>query len=396
MFKKLFCCILISISLVGCSKTSVISVPQTGKIESAEETVVKTEFSHGAWLSFYEIEDLLETPEDFKHKFNTVLKNLNSLKITELYLHVRSHCDSIYKSEYFPLKTVVESYDYDVFEYIISECHKKDIKIYAWINPYRVSTDPDEEKLPTTGPVRRFFDEKSDCLLSYNGFYLNPAKGEVKKLILDGVREILSNYNVDGIHFDDYFYPTDSPDFDKESYNKYKKETDVPLPLSEWRRANVDSLISDCKTAVDTANSDTVFSISPAADIEKNREVFYADIENWIKKGYVDEIIPQLYFGFEHTDEDFCFENLITQWKKLCEKNKTVKLKIGLAAYKIGTESETDGKEWKENDDILSRQTEICFKDPVIDGIVFFSYSSLFNNQPQNVTERNNLYGVIL
>ena len=209
------------------------------------------------------------------------------------------------------------------------------------------------------------------------------------------MRELLQKYDVDGIHFDDYFYPTTDEEFDRESYESYKKSAKSPLPLADWRRANVDALISGCKTAIELSGKNVVFSISPAASIEKNYNTLYADIGGWTQKGYLDEVIPQLYFGFDYKDEDFRFNNLISEWKKLCEKNTAVKLKIGLAPYKIGTISEADGNEWQENSDILLRQLQICFHDPQITGVVYFSSTSLFSENVQNTAERVNLENFI-
>jgi len=114
-----------------------------------------------------------------------------------------------------------------------------------------------------------------------------------------------------------------------------------------------------------------------------------------VEKGYIDELIPQLYFGFEHTIEDFKFENLLKKWQKLSDKNPDVRLLIGLAAYKIGTVSETDGTEWKDNDDMLARQVKVCYETAAVDGVVYFSYNSLFATKAQALKEVENLYEVL-
>jgi hypothetical protein len=95
--------------------------------------------------------------------------------------------------------------------------------------------------------------------------------------VLDGIRELIAKYEIDGIHFDDYFYPTTSTDFDAASYAEYKKSTENPLPLADWRRNAVNTLISACYTAIKYANRNIVFSISPTASLESNYENLYAD-----------------------------------------------------------------------------------------------------------------------
>lgn len=385
--KKVIC---VLIALILC-----LAACENEAVET-ENLKPKTDFSYGMWLSYSEIDTLLKEPENFKSEFAEIISNAVNLGITELYIHIRSHGDSLFESEYFPLKESAKPYDYDVFEYMLKECQKAKIRVFAWINPYRISAvSEDTNKLDGESPAKKWLsdgDKQNDLnVIKYDGIYLNPAEFEARQIVVNGVREVLEKYKVDGIHFDDYFYPTTDIEFDSESYEKYLKTAKNPLKLDDWRRANVDTLISDCKTAVELSGKEAIFSVSPAADIERNYNSFYADVSGWIEKGLVDEIIPQLYFGFNHTDSAFNFENLLSRWVRACEKNEKVKLKIGLAAYKIGTTSSTDGDEWAKNSDILSRQAKICLQNDRVGGAVFFSYSGLFSEKPQNKTERENL-----
>lgn len=349
----------------------------------------------GVWLSFLEINTLLKSKNGFKYEFDKVAEKLYGFGINELYFHVRSHCDSVVKSKYFPRTDASKTVNYDILDYVISACHKKGIKVYAWINPYRVTAShSDISKLPEGSPALKWLsdgDSQNDRnVVVMNGIYLNPAESEVRKLVLDGVRELVKNYDLDGIHFDDYFYPTTNPDFDKVSYENYKDATENPLSLADWRRKNVNTLIAETGTAVKSAGKNMIFSVSPAANIEKNYNSAYADVKYWIDNGLVDEVIPQIYFGFNHTDRNFNFDKLLKEWLKFCENSKA-RLKIGLASYKIGTESDTDGDEWQKNNDILARQVALCKQNSKIAGVVFYSYTSLFSPDKPNTLERNNL-----
>lgn len=385
--------IIISILLSGCGAVNTESGTQ--ELQSSAENKVETA-TGGVWLSFTEIRSMLTSPKGFQNEVAAVADNCNKLGLQNVYIHVRSHCDSIFKSEFFPLAEALASYDYDVFEFMINTFHSKGIKVHAWINPYRVSTaSADVSAVRSDSPIHKWLsddladNDKNVCI--YNGVYLNPAEEEVRRLVIDGVREIAINYQVDGIHFDDYFYPTTDDSFDADSYKVYKQNAAKPLELDEWRRANVNALISGCYSAIKFISKDIIFSISPAASIEKNYSELYADVESWVENGNVDCIIPQLYFGFEYADSKYRFKKLLNDWKELMSSNGEVELLIGLASYKIGTDTEADGTEWQRDTDIIARQVKMCYDDDRIGGYVLFSYSSLMSEEELNTKQRENL-----
>jgi uncharacterized lipoprotein YddW (UPF0748 family) len=137
-------------------------------------------------------------------------------------------------------------------------------------------------------------------LICENGIFLNPAHSESRKLVFEGIREILNKYKVQGIHFDDYFYPEAEKINDGKLYKEYKNQGGV-LTIEEWRRENVNALVSGVYSLVKSCDNNMIFSISPSADIEKCRNVFYADVEKWCREeGFADYIIPQIYLGFEN------------------------------------------------------------------------------------------------
>lgn len=370
--KKILCMLLVLLMLTGCSSLE--------KSDSTYKTNTADTYISGVWISYGELDALFGT-NDFKNQFNAVISNCKSRGITDVFVHVRAFCDSIYESKYFPMRETVKQYDYDVLEYMINLCHQENIKFHAWINPYRVRTaDSEIAVLPAESPARRWLEDQDtsndiNVALS-DGIYLNPASSEVRQIVTDGIREIISNYDVDGIHFDDYFYPTQAPEFDSESYDDYCEETQKPLSLADWRRANVNALISGCFTAIKFTDADIMFSISPAASIEDNYDKYYADVSLWCDSGCIDYIIPQLYFGFEYPNNDFKFDKLIADWQKAVN-GKSVKLMIGLAAYKINTPNEPDRQEWQNGIDVINRQTEICRQTAGIFGHIYFSYSSM-------------------
>ena len=388
LFNKILICFLITSTLLsGC-----ISLQSEGEKEETDE------YRGGVWITYSELGSILENGK-LKDNMKELIDNCLSVEISDIYLHVRAFGDSIYKSEYFPMTKASMEYDYDILKYIIEECHKNGIRVHAWINPYRISNSTsDINEINNESPAYKWFtDEEKENNRNVSvcsaGIYLNPAESQVRRLIIDGIREIITKYQIDGIHFDDYFYPTTEENFDKESYNLYITEGGK-LNLSDWRRANVNSLISGCYTAIKFTDKNIIFSISPAASIDKNYENLYADIAAWMAGGCVDYIIPQLYFGFEYPLEEYRFENLIDAWVNLADANGDTPLIIGLSPYKIGETSEAD-KEWSEKDDILSRQIQCCRKNKLIIGYAFFSYSSLFADGELNKKQLTNIKEII-
>lgn len=346
----------------------------------------------GVWFTYSEINSMLNSA-DFKREFQSAADNCKSFGITDAFIHIRAFCDSIYKSRYFPLTESARKYNYDVFEYMIGVCKDRGIRVHAWINPYRIKTGTtDFNTLPEDSIPGGWLldqDPQNDINICFsNGIYLNPASGEAQRLIIDGIKEVLLNYPIDGIHFDDYFYPTTDPQFDKASYENYAKGNEAAMELPFWRRANVNALIGGCYAAIKFIDKDIIFSISPAASVGKNYSEYYADVSAWVKSGCVDWVIPQLYFGFEYPVEDYCFEQLLSIWKNTLASYKNTRLIIGLAAYKVGTDQEPDNEEWGAHDDILLRQTEICAADAAVSGHIFFSYSSLFSGKEANKRAR--------
>lgn len=349
----------------------------------------------GVWISYSELEAMLES--DFKVCFTNLLNRSAETGITDVFVHVRAFCDSVYPSDLFPLSKAAESYNGDLLSDMIALSHKAGIRFHAWINPYRVRTgDENIDALPEKSPARiwlRDDNSENDTNVCFcNGIYLNPASEEVRRIVIDGIREIITKYNPDGIHFDDYFYPTSEASFDEKSYSEYVAASENALPLEKWRTAQVNMLISGCYTAVKFCNREAVFSISPAASVEKNQNMMFADIPAWLEAGCVDWIIPQLYFGFEYPEEQFRFDNLLNEWSNLT-KADNVRLIIGIAAYKLGTESEPDSAEWGNNSEILSEQVDLSLENA--DGAVFFSSGSLFSENELNCSAleliKNNL-----
>lgn len=381
--KKTLCLILALVlcMLCGCNEEETASFSEH----------VGAEYVKGVWFSYSEIDALLLSG-NFEDAFGKALDNCKTLGITDVFFHTRAFCDALYTSQYFPARKSMA--DCDVLRIAVDACHTRGIRIHAWINPYRVKqSDSDVSTLERDSVAYKILndentDNDTDVCVS-NGIWLNPASENMRRLIIDGVREIALGYEVDGIHIDDYFYPTTDPSFDAAAYSGYCEKNENPLSLGDWRRVNVNALISGCYTAVKFIDKDLVFSVSPAASIESNYDSAYADIEAWIDSGCVDWIIPQLYFGFDYPLADYRFDSLINQWIRKTKTSNT-RLIIGLAAYKVGTDAEPDNIEWAD-DTLLSRQAKLCDESDDISGHCYFSYSSLFGDSGLQISSRNKL-----
>ncbi|MBR4762143.1 MAG: family 10 glycosylhydrolase [Clostridia bacterium] len=318
----------------------------------ARKSPEKTEMC-GVWISCYELSPMLEGG-NFKEAFAAAAKNLKRLGASDAFVHVRAFGESLFKSEFYPQSAAAARYDFDVLEFMIEELSRNGIFFHAWINPFRQK----------------------------DGTFADPASESERAKILGEIREIVRGYAVRGIHFDDYFYTETTAE--GAFYEAYRSEAQNPLGIEDYRTANISWLISAAKSAAKSADRDVLFSVSPAADIAKNKDAAFADVAAWCENGDVDIIMPQLYFGFDYPLESFRFDNLLAGWKKAAGGN--VKLVIGLAAYKLGTDTPPDSAEWKEGADILARQTGICFSDDAIDGVCFFSYSYLFSEDDLHKT----------
>lgn len=384
--RKAVCFLLLAVIcfLCGCSEFET----------SSSESNIKAGYVKGVWFSYSEI-DAMILSGDFSDNFKNAIENCVSLGITDVFFHTRPFSDSFYASQYFPTRNTANQSGVDILKTAVDICKNKGLRIHAWINPYRVrSSDSDISTLESDSVAYKILNDDipendTDICVS-NGIWLNPASVRVRRLVIDGIREIALNYDIDGIHIDDYFYPTTDASFDEASYKEYCQNNEKPLSLGDWRRVNINALISGCYTAVKFIDKELIFSVSPAASIERNFDTAYADIKAFAESGCVDWLIPQLYFGFDYPDSEYTFENLINEWANLTQKSNT-RLIIGLAAYKVGTDAEPDKNEWSD-ETLLSRQVKRCEEDKHISGHCFFSYSSLFGETEKQKASTKRLY----
>lgn len=382
MFYKRIIPYILSFVLLGASilYVSDIEKPSADKTQKtvAQISVEKsTEEMRGVWVTYMtlDVENESDKQAAFKGKINRIIDDMKSANLNTMIVQVRPFSDAIYPSRCYPWSHILtgtqgEDPGYDPLGYIVQAAHDNDIMVHAWVNPYRVSTKDTPSELSDDNPAVK----NSDIVVEVNGsLYLNPADENAIKLITDGVREIVRNYDVDGVQFDDYFYPPDCGDFDAEDYEVYRENTDSPLSLENFRKNNVDRMVQSVYQAVRQTKNNVMFGVSPQGNLGNN-EGLYADVEKWCaEEGYIDYICPQIYFSLDNPA--LTFEDGLQDWLDM-EKHDELLLYIGIPAYKAGTEA--DGGTWQDNDEILKTEIEIS-RDSGTDGFMLYSYDSFHN-----------------
>lgn len=385
--------------LSGCTSEEGLPESTSASVnrQPAETIVVQSdpEEMRAVWINYNELsmrENGGGTEDQFRQKVSEMFDTACELKLNTIFVHARAFSDAFYRSSLFPYSkyiTGTEGQDpgYDPLQIMVEEAHERALKIHAWINPYRVSYDADFAKLSDSNPAKKWYNEggaaDTRLIVCEQGIYYNPASPEAQKLIIDGVREIVDGYEVDGIHYDDYFYPATDAAIDQTSYQAYL-DSGGQYPLEVWRRENVNNFVSGLYSAVKSIAPDMQVSIGPSANIDYNENKMFADVRLWAgNSGYCDYIIPQVYYGFEN--ETLPFETAARQWNELCRSEK-VQLCFGLAFYKCGNVDEFASSsdaadsaryEWQRQNDIITRQIALIRTMPQYGGYVLYSYSSV-------------------
>ena len=276
----------------------------------------KREF-RGAWMHTVGQKQYRMPTDSLKKYLVDQLDRLQASGVNAVLFQVRPSADALYVSELEPWSRFLTADGkapepfWDPLEFMIKETHGRGMELHAWLNPYRVTTSKDEKL-----PKNHLFHKEPGRFVDYadGKKYFDPGLPENRKFITDVVMDIVDRYDVDGIHFDDYFYPypVEGADFpDSLSYAKYGNG----MNRGDWRRKNVDLLIMDIHNAISTSDKPWVrFGVSPfgiwrnkASDPRgsdtnglQNYDALYADVLLWDKEGWVDYIIPQLYWELEH------------------------------------------------------------------------------------------------
>ncbi len=364
--------------------------------KATADTPESDEEMRGVWVSYMELSmenESSKTQKAFEGKFTKIAQKCRKSGFNTLIVQVRPFCDALYKSSYFPWSHILtdtqgENPQYDALQIMCDICKENNLKIHAWINPYRVSSNETPKKLSDNNP---YIKNSEIGIKTDNGIFLNPSNETAQQLISDGVKEIAENYDVDGIQFDDYFYPTEDESFDKKQYEayieKYGKENS--MSLDNWRMQNVNTLICKVYRTIKSVDSSVEFGISPQGNIGNN-DGLYADVKSWCTcKGFADYICPQIYFSLENPA--LTFEDCLNSWTSL-DFDENVKLYVGLGGYKAGN-GEYDEETWLLSDSILADEYDILRNNKSVRGFMLYSYSCLEDDTAKK--EINNLINAL-
>lgn len=331
-----------------------VAAPSAAKAETTTDSVL--EGIQGVWISFldYKAAGLYnKTEKKFTANADAYFKKLKKDGINTVYFHVVPCNDAIYPSEYLSWSTYMfkSKPKYDALEILSEKAHKYNMTFHAWINPYRKT-------------MKKIY---------------NPGKASSTNRIVRIVKEIIQNYDVDGIHFDDYFYPSRTKG--AQLYN---------VSVSK-RKKVINKMVKKVYSTVKEYDEDLLFGISPAGAVDYAKSIG-CDLKTWLsKKGYMDYVIPQIYWSDQYKLKGkvtTLFTDRLNQWVEL-NKNDTP-MYIGLGLYRGGNRDSSDLGWKRKSNNIVSQIKKL--KNKGCDGFVFFSSSSLYAKAPQKEVKNYRKY----
>ena len=367
----------------------------------------------GVWVSNVANIDTPKTinAEEYKDYLVKMIANIASYNINLIVFQVRPTSDAYYKSKLNPWSrfiTGTEGKDpgFDVLEFVIEEAKKYGIEVHAWMNPYRVASATleqmglsKEEYLNTLDELNYARRHPEDTILDGLGkVILKPASETVIKFVTDTIMEVVENYDVTGVHIDDYFYPYAKVPVseEEEDFNK-AKEANPELSMDDWRRENVNKMIRSIHQSLKAFNEKNQkcveFGISPFAIYRTHISLkedgwekgslhsagalqcytdLYSDVYKWMEEGWIDYVVPQVYFSFERRDVNY--HDLTKWWVERCAETGT-KLYIGQGLYQMGV-----NEVWQ-NPLEIDNQLRFNQQFANISGTIFFTYRDLVPGQ---------------
>jgi uncharacterized lipoprotein YddW (UPF0748 family) len=345
-----------------------------------------------------------------KEELIEILDRAVELNINAVFFQVSPEGDALYKSDVVPWSryltgTFGKDPGFDPLAFIIEEAHKRNLELHAWLNPYRVSMYTSESTKNSLNIPKSIYKERPDLIKTANNrFVVDPGIPDSRKWVADRVKEILDNYDVDGIHFDDYFYyeKYEGELNDDETYRKYNNGRFSNK--GDWRRNNTYLLVKEISELVRQSKPHVKFGVSPGGVWGNKKDGLvdgsntdssytnyfrcFADTKKWVEEEIIDYIAPQIYFSFGNPRAPY---GEVASWWANVVKGRNVHLYIGQALYKINDDS--DGYFVGENAiPEFTRQLKFNVVKPEIQGTIMFRYKNFEDEKKQpmvNVIEKD-------
>ncbi len=369
-----------TISAARASESSAVTLSRSAALDSVRRERKAAAFAaipelRGVWVSTVEELDWpmgTYDEEGQKELYRRYLDMFEKLNINAVFFQVRPLADAFYDSCIEPWCASITSErgrdpGYDVLRFLIDETHARGMQFHAWMNPYRIAKreGPGAEFPPLEHEI------PAGLTLDYAKVRIyNPALPKVRERIGRIITDLMSRYDVDGIHFDDYFYPALQAGESMGDEKYFRRYGEGEADIEEFRRHNVEKMVRLAREAVKKADSTVIFSISPAGNYEYCRDAMYFDIEDICRKGLVDMIIPQLYWS-QDAPVDYFTPRL--QW--FSEHTAGIPMLIGYAAYRFGT-----GDPGFDDAGVFLRQYEMAHSCANVRGGVIFRAADFFRN----------------
>lgn len=344
----------------------------------------KSDRLRAMWISYLEFQSVdFSSKSAFVSQMDTMLANCADLGLNTVIVQVRPFGDALYKSSVYPTSHLINGTQgaelaFDPLAEMVTLAHNRGLRIEAWVNPYRAKLNA---KNPSSFAANNPANNAEWVFNVDGGVYYNPCLEQVQDLVVRGIEEIVRGYDVDGIHLDDYFYPSTDMSLDASHY----AASGSGLSQADWRRENVNTLIRKIYQKIKSIDSSVTFGISPQGNNDNNYNVQYSDVRLWLREeGYVDYIMPQLYWGFGYLTKsgrtDYQFANLVEQWAGY-PRHSSVKLNIGLGAYRIGAGDggANDQSEWSSGYNLM-KQINTLTANGNVSGFALYRYDNLFKN----------------
>ena len=337
-----------------------------------DESAVRKELRGGWIASVWGIDWPMERYDAAAQQklYTDYLDGFVAANMNAVFMQIRPTADAFYESQYEPWSRWItgeagKDPGYDVLKFMIDQAHSRGLEFHAWLNPFRITTDL-SQKLDDKIP--------SEWVKDYpNMRVYNPAIPEVHQRIADIVKEIVTKYDVDGIHMDDYFYPDIGGVANLNDAAEYAKYGAGYATINAFRLANVDKVVQKIHETVLQENPRVVFSVSPTSSVSYNLSTLFADVEKWCREGWIDFVIPQIYQPLGSGNSNF--EALLSGWAG--SFNTKVGCVVGFALYRV--ENPAESTRFTVSD--FDRMFQLATSNQKVHGSILYNTSSFAANR---------------